>query len=162
LVHERTENRREDFLHKSSRHYVDNYDVIALEDLSIVGLVQSGNSGLSKSILDASWGKSANYVAYKADNSGKYVVKVIAKGTTQECSVCGKEVPKDLSERTHRCHYCGSVMPRDYNSSLNIKLRGLEMVWWGTPEPSFLDTGKLNTLAEIRTSGMKKLFIFKR
>ncbi len=53
-------------------------------------------------------------------------------------------------------------MPRDYNSSLNIKLRGLEMVGWGTLEPSFLDTGKLNTLAEIRTSGMKKLFIFKR
>jgi putative transposase len=152
LVHERTENRREDFLHKSSRHYVNNYDVIALEDLNIVGLVQSGNGGLSKAILDASWGKFTNYVTYKADNAGKYVVKVIAKGTTQECSVCGKEVPKDLSERTHRCPYCGSVMPRDYNSSLNIKLRGLEMVGWGTPEPSFLDIEKLNTLAEIRTS----------
>jgi putative transposase len=152
LVHERTENRREDFLHKSSRYYVDNYDVIALEDLSIVGLVQSGNGGLSKAILDASWGKFANYVLYKAENAGKYAVQVIAKGTTQECSVCGKEVPKDLSERTHRCPYCGSVMPRDYNSSLNIKLRGLEMVGWGTPEPSFLDIEKLNTLAEIRTS----------
>ncbi len=152
LVHERTENRREDFLHKSSRYYVDNYDVIALEDLSIVGLVQSGNGELSKAILDASWGKFANYVLYKAENAGKYAVKVIAKGTTQDCSVCGKEVPKDLSERTHRCPYCGSVMPRDYNSSLNIKLRGLEMVGWGTPEPSFLDIRKLNTLAEIRTS----------
>jgi hypothetical protein len=42
-------------------------------------------------------------------------------------------------------------MPRDYNSSLNIKLRGLEMVGWGTSEPSFLDIEKLNTLAEIRT-----------
>ncbi len=151
-VHERTQHRREDFLYKSSRHYVNNYDVIALEDLSIIGLVQSGNSGLSKAILDASWGKFSNYVTYKADNACKYVVKVIAKGTTQECSVCGKEVPKDLSERTHRCPYCGSVMPRDYNSSLNIKLRGLKMVGWGTPEPSFLDIEKLNTLAEIRIS----------
>jgi putative transposase len=151
-VHETVKNRREDFLHKTSRYYVNNYDFIALEDLSIAGMVQNGNCGLSKAILDASWGKFVNYILYKAENAGKYAVQVIAKGTTQECSVCGKEVPKDLSERTHHCPYCGTVMPRDYNSSLNIKLRGLEMVGWGTPEPSFLDTGKLNTLAEIRTS----------
>ncbi len=152
MVHERTENRREGFLHKSSRYYVNNYDVIALEDLSIAEMVEDGNSGLSKAILDASWGKFADYVTYKADNAGKFVVFIMAKGTTQECNVCGREVPKDLSERTHCCPHCGSVMPRDYNSSMNIKLRGLEMVGWGTPEPSFLDMSKLNTLAEIRTS----------
>jgi hypothetical protein len=43
-------------------------------------------------------------------------------------------------------------MPRDYNSAWNIKHRGIELVGWGTPEPSLLDMGKLNTLAEIRTS----------
>jgi len=90
--------------------------------------------------------------ATEAENAGKYAVQVIAKGTTQDCSVCGKTVPKDLKDRTHRCPYCGSVMPRDYNSALNIKIRGLEKVGWGTPEPSLLDMEKLNTLAEIRTS----------
>ena len=151
-VHEKVENRRNDFLHKTSRYYIDNYDLIALEDLSIAGLVQSGNRGLSKAILDASWGKFANYISYKAENAGKYSVQVIAKGTTQDCSLCGKTVPKDLSERTHSCPFCGSVMPRDYNSAWNIKLRGIEMVGWGTLEPGFLDIEKLNTLAEIRTS----------
>ena len=73
--------------------------------------------GLSKSILDASWGKFANFVLYKAENAGKYAVHVIAKGTTQDCSVCGKTVPKDLSVRIHSCPYCGSVMPRDYNAA---------------------------------------------
>ncbi|MBU4374296.1 MAG: hypothetical protein KJ714_07660 [Euryarchaeota archaeon] len=43
-------------------------------------------------------------------------------------------------------------MPRDYNSAWNINLRGIEMVRWGTPEPSLLNVEKLNTLAEIRTS----------
>ena len=43
-------------------------------------------------------------------------------------------------------------MPRHYNAAWNIKLRGIEMVGWGTPEPNFLYVGKLNTLAEIRTS----------
>jgi putative transposase len=151
-VHEKVENRRNDFLHKTSRYYVDNYDLIALEDLNIVGLIQISNSRISKAIHDASWGKFANYVLYKAENAGKYAVQVIAKGTTQDCSVCGKTVPKDLSVRTHSCPYCGSVMPRDYNSAWNIKLRGIEMVGWGTLEPSFLNTEKLNTLAEIRTS----------
>ena len=151
-VHEKVENRRNDFLHKMSRYYVNNYDLIALEDLSISELVQKSNTGMAKAMLDASWGKFANCVLYKAENAGKYAVQVIAKGTTQDCSVCGKTVPKDLKDRTHRCPYCGSVMPRDYNSALNIKIRGLEKVGWGTPEPSFLDVGKLNTLAEIRTS----------
>jgi putative transposase len=151
-IHEKVESRRNNFLHKTSRYYIDNYDLIALEDLSIAGLVQSGNRGLSKAILDASWGKFANYISYKAENAGKYAVQVIAKGTTQDCSVCGKTVAKDLSVRTHSCPYCGSVMPRDFNSAWNIKLRGIEMVGWGTLEPGLLDTGKLNTLAEIRTS----------
>jgi len=115
-------------------------------------MVENGNTGLSKSILDASWGKFANYVLYKAENAGKYAVCVIAKGTTQDCSVCGKTVPKDLSVRIHSCPYCGSVMPRDYNAAQNIKLRGIEMVGWGTSEPGFFNIEKLNTLAEIRTS----------
>ena len=151
-VHEKVENRRNDFLHKTSRYYVDTYDLIALEELSIDRMVQIGNSGLSKAILDASWGKFENYILYKAENAGKYAVQVIAKGTTQDCSVCGKIVPKDLSQRIHSCGYCGSVMPRDYNAAQNIKLRGIEMVGWGTPEPGILNSEKLNTLAEIRTS----------
>lgn len=137
---------------KLSRKIRGSHNLIALEDLSIAGLVQSGNRGLSKAILDASWGKFANYISYKAENAGKYAVQVIAKGTTQDCSVCGKTVAKDLSVRTHSCPYCGSVMPRDYNSAWNIKLRGIEMVGWGTPESGILNMGKLNTLAEIRTS----------
>lgn len=151
-VHEKVENRRNDFLHKISRYYVNNYDLISLEDLKIAGMVQNGNSGLSKAILDASWGKFDGFVLYKAENAGKYAVQVIAKGTTQDCCVCGKTVPKDLSVRVHNCPYCGSVMPRDYNSSRNINLRGIEKVGWGTPEPSLLNMGTLNTLAEIKTS----------
>jgi len=38
-----------------------------------------------------------------------------------------------------------------YNSSLNIKHRGLNMVGWDTAEPSFPD-GKVSTLVEIKTS----------
>jgi transposase len=81
----------------------------------------------------------------------KRVVKVDPNGTTQECSVCGRNVFKILSERTHRCPFCGAVMPRDYNAARNINHRGLEVVGWGTPEPSTPTRGA-RTLAEIKTS----------
>ncbi|MGA3111989.1 MAG: transposase [Candidatus Bathyarchaeia archaeon] len=151
LVHERVELRRDDFLHKLSRYYVDRYDLVAVEDLNINGLVQINNSSMRKLMLDAGWGKFVNFVVYKAESAGKRVVQVDPNCTTQEFSVCGEMVWKTLSERTHKCPFCRVVMPRDYNSAKNIKHRGLSVVGWGTPEPSAPDRGA-RTLAEIKTS----------
>ncbi|MGB9407473.1 MAG: transposase [Terracidiphilus sp.] len=150
LVHERVELRRNDFLHKLSRYYVNHYDLICLEDLNILGLVEINGSVMRKLMLDAGWRKFADFCGYKAEHAGKRRVKVDPKGTTQECSVCGRTVFKTLRERMHRC-VCGAVLPRDYNSSLNIKRRGLDMVAWGTCEPSKCES-TTSTLAEIKTS----------
>ncbi len=54
-LHQRLANQRDDFLHKLSRFYVDNYDLIAIEDLNIKGMAK--NHWLAQSILDASWSK---------------------------------------------------------------------------------------------------------
>jgi putative transposase len=151
LVHEKMGLRRNDFLHKLSRYYVDRYDLIAVEDLNIKGLIEINGSSMRKLMLDAGWGKFVNFVGYKAESAGKRMVQVDPKGTTQECSVCGEMVRKTLSERTHRCPFCGAVMPRDYNSARNVKFSALKMVGWGTPEPSSPD-GESRTLAEIKTS----------
>ena len=91
------------------------------------------------------------FVLYKAENAGKYAVLVSPRGTTQNCSVCGRIVSKSLSERMHNCPFCGATMPRDYNSALNIKFRGLKMVGWGTPEPSSPNV-ESETLVEIKTN----------
>lgn len=152
LVHERIEGRRNDFLHKVSRYYVDNYDLVCLEDLNIMGLVRQSNRGLVKSMLDASWGTFKRFVLYKAENAGKHAILVPPRGTTQNCSRCGTVVLKGLSERVHRCPFCGLTVPRDFNAALNIKHRGLELVvGWGTPEPSSPNM-ESETLAEIKTS----------
>jgi putative transposase len=151
LVHEKMELRRNDFLHKLSRYYVDRYDLIAVEDLNIKGLIEINGSPMRKLMLDAGWGKFVNFVGYKAESAGKRMVQVDPKGTTQECSACGEMVRKTLSERTHRCPFCGAVMPRDYNSARNVKFSALKIVGWGTPEPSSPD-GESRTLAEIKTS----------
>lgn len=55
-VYEKLANQRNDFPHKLSRFYVNNYDVIIVEGLQIQNMVK--NHRLARKILDASWGKS--------------------------------------------------------------------------------------------------------
>lgn len=117
--YEKLVNARNDFLHNISRYYVDNYDAIGMEDLSITNMVH--NHKLAKHILDACWGKLRQMIAYKAENAGKIYMPVNYKGTTQRCSQCEATVYKELSERTHNCPFCGFVAQRDYNSALEIK-----------------------------------------
>ena len=157
LVHERVELRRNDFLHKVSRYYVNRYDLIVVEDLNINGLIEINGSVMRKLMLDAGWRKFIDFCGYKAEHAGKRRVKVNPNGTSQDCSCCGRMVWKALSERTHSCGFCKTVMPRDYNASLNIRHRGLIMVGWDTAEPSFPNyVGKSSTLAEIKISTLAR------
>jgi len=83
-VYEKIERRRDDFLHKLSRFYVNNYDLIAVEALNIANMKRNHN--LSAQISDASWGKFLRYLSYKAERAGKTVVKVSPRGTSEGLS----------------------------------------------------------------------------
>ncbi|RLG37796.1 MAG: hypothetical protein DRN91_04445 [Candidatus Alkanophagales archaeon] len=101
------ERKRDDFLHKLSRFYVDNYDLIAVEDLEIENMKRNHN--LSTQISDASWGKFLHYLSYKAASAGKAFVKVPPRGTSEGLS---RDDPL-----------------RDYMSARRI----LERAGWGPP-----------------------------
>ncbi len=116
-LHEKIENQRNDFLHNLSRYYINNYNLIAVENLQIQNMIQ--NKYLSRSISDASWFKFIQMLEYKAESAGIKVIKVDPRGTTQECSNCNKIVKKELFNREHNCD-CGLNINRDYNSALNI------------------------------------------
>ena len=73
---------RDDFLHKLSSFYVQNYDAIAVENLNLSGMVKNHN--LAGPILDASWGKFLHALSYKAERAGRVVVKVNPRGTSQD------------------------------------------------------------------------------
>ena len=118
-IYEKLVNTRNDFLHKLSKYYTDNYDVISMEDLKIANMVH--NRYLSKSILDASWNKLIRFIAYKAERAGKLFIVVDHRGTTQRCSNCGIIVKKKLWHRIHKCLNCNIEISRDYNSALEIK-----------------------------------------
>ena len=83
-VYEKIERKREDFLHKLSRFYIDNYDLIVVEDLEVENMKRNHN--LSSEISDASWGKFIRYLSYKAERAGKTVVKVSPRGTSEGLS----------------------------------------------------------------------------
>jgi len=102
-AYEKVEKQRNDFLHKLSRFYADNYDFIVVEDLNIKGMVRNRN--LAGKILDASWGKFLHFVEYKAENAGTQIVRVNPRGTSKI--------------------YKHGELDRDYNASLNILERGL-------------------------------------
>ena len=136
-THQKIKNQRNDFLHKVSRHYVDNYDTIFVKDLKIQNMVK--NHRLSKSISDSSWNSFFQKLEYKAANAGILFRKILASGTSQSCFGCGKTIKKSLATRTHCCPYCGLVIDRDYNASLNIKQRGIDSLPMGCREVTPLE-----------------------
>lgn len=122
---EKVANRRKDLAHKISRKLVDNYDLIAFEDLNIQGMVKNRN--LAQSIQDASWKQLIEFTSYKAEWAGKKVMLVDPRNTSQVCSECGQIVKKTLSERVHSCS-CGYTADRDVNAARNILKRALQEV----------------------------------
>ena len=116
-AHQGAANARLNYIHHVSKWLVENYDLIAYEDLKIRNMVRSN---LAKSIMDAAWGLLIWCVSYKAENAGRYAIAVNPRGTSQVCSGCGSTVKKRLSERVHSCP-CGLIIGRDHNAGINIK-----------------------------------------
>ncbi len=122
VIHEKVTNQRNDFLHKLSRYYINNYGSIAIENLNIKGLIKISYN--ARNIMDASWSRFIQMLEYKAERAGVQIAKIEPKGTTQTCSNCGTEVHKELWNRIHKCS-CGLKINRDYNSAKEILKRAL-------------------------------------
>jgi putative transposase len=126
-VHERTRWRRSDFTHQHSRRIVNQFDLIAVEDLSVNRMTH--NHCLAKSIHDAAWSQFASLLSYKAAWAGRKYAAVNPAYTSQDCSQCGhRKTDLSLTDRTYACLCCGAVLDRDLNASLNILGVGLHTV----------------------------------
>jgi putative transposase len=125
-VHRTIRNQRKDFAHKTSRKLVNEYDHIVFEDLQVQNMFK--NHHIAKSISDAGWSQLINFTKTKAEYAGKTVELVNPRNTSQNCSNCGKSVPKDLSVRVHSCPFCGLVLDRDHNAAINILKRSISTV----------------------------------
>lgn len=154
--HDQIEDCRNDFLQKVSTYYVNNYDLICVEDLKIRNMVRTGG-GRAKSIYDAGWGTFFGNMEYKAENAGKQVVRDEPAYTSMDCCFCKNRLTTlTLKDRTYCCPACGSELPRDLNASFNIRDRGLAKVGLGKPEPAIWVPDR-KSLGEIRISTVELL-----
>ncbi len=121
-THQKLANQRRDFHHKTAHWLLRKGKHIAHEALNIKGLARTR---LAKSVHDAGWGQFLQILAAKAERAGLLTIAVDPNGTSQECSGCGREVPKKLHERWHDCPHCGLSIGRDHNSARVIKSRAV-------------------------------------
>ncbi len=141
-AHRKVRNQRVNFHQQLSRRLVNEFGLIAMEDLSILNVTRApepkpdpdqegaylpngaaAKAGLNQSILDAGWGQFQSFCLVKAERAGRRVVLVDPYNTSQLCSGCGQLVPKTLEERWHSCE-CGTELDRDHNAAKNILFRG--------------------------------------
>ena len=120
-VHRKIRNCRADFHHKTARALVNEYDVIALEDLRIANMTRSASStldepgrnvaaksGLNRSVLDAGWGQFTSILAGKAEEAGRRIVFVDPRNTSITCHQCGARCTRPRQD-TVICPRCGPM-----------------------------------------------------
>ena len=112
-------NRRIDVIHKLTTYLAKNFERIAIEDLSVLGMLK--NHKLARHISDQSFYEFRRQLIYKAAMYGSQVI--IADRwfpSTRMCSNCGILHDMPLSKRVMDCE-CGFKANRDLNAALNLE-----------------------------------------
>lgn len=121
-IHERIKFRRHNFIHQHSRKIIDEYSLIAVEDLNINQMIH--NHCLAKSISDASWLMFSDALSCKAEWADRKFIKINPAYTSQDCSRCHHRQKIELNQRVYSCPCCKLEIDRDLNASLNILALG--------------------------------------
>ncbi len=137
--HRKVRNQRKDAHHKLSRHLVNVYDTLVFENLMISNMSRSAKgtietpgtkvaqkAGLNREILAAAWGTLISMIAYKVEETGRDLILVDPRGTSQRCCACGvQQAENRISQSQFRCCACGYEANADTNAAVNILRLGL-------------------------------------
>ncbi|MDJ0658251.1 MAG: transposase [Crocosphaera sp.] len=86
---------------------------------------QSAKRALNRLIADASWYSLTQKIEYMAAKSGKIVLRVNPRHTSQECSVCHHIDPENREGEKFFCTNCGHVDDANFQASINIKNKAI-------------------------------------
>ena len=146
-LHKHIQNQRNDYLHKLSKHIIDENQVICIESLLVKDMMS--DSKLARNISDASMSRFISMLVYKANWYGRTIVKVPKDyPSSQLCHACGykNSITKDLTIRKWTCPKCGSIHDRDINAAKNILSKGIELLTKdGTHPDSLFMLGSLES-----------------
>ena len=140
-IHHRIANRRQDLAHQLSRRLVNEFQIMACEDLDIQEMKDGNWRGMNQSIGDAARRQFVDFTTYQAANSGGLSPRVEPRNTTPICSGCGQIEPKDSSVGIHECPRCGLVLDRDHNAALNMLALGMQCLGSNPWQPRRLRRG---------------------
>ena len=151
--HQQIKRKRRDFLHKLSNYYAREYELVAVEDLNLKGMLESPRN--SRNTASAAWNTFTDMLETKCEREGTHFVEVEPEGTTKECAQCGVKTDKPLWVREHSCPACGFEADRDANAAWNILFRGLTELGVGHSEGTSSESedsdGLRKSLGDFRT-----------
>ena len=113
---------------------------ICIEDLNVKGMIEQikdtdkrnvEKHNIQRAYSDAGLGQFINILTYKAEETGRILVKIGRYiPSSQTCHCCGHRNPavKDLSIREWVCPNCGEILQRDYNAAINILTEGIKTI----------------------------------
>jgi len=125
-LHEKISNQRNDFQHKLSSKLISENQAIALETLNVKGMIK--NHCLAQSISDAGWSSFVTKLEYKAELTGKTILRIgTFEPSSKICSTCGYyKSDLTLKIREWVCPDCKTKHDRDLNAAINIKKFALQ------------------------------------
>ena len=138
-LHKTIADKRSNYQWKAARQIVKTADVVVREDLNVVAMKsrcktkklngrfmkngQSAKRGLNRSIADAAWSELTKKIEWLAAKSGKAVVAVDPKYTSQECSKCGHKSRLNRKGEKFVCENCGHLDHADTQAARTIGKR---------------------------------------
>jgi putative transposase len=137
-VHRKIKNIRQDWNHKATTTIAKNHSLVVLEDLKVKNMSKSAKgtsetpgknvkakAGLNREILKSGWGQFQEFLTYKCEWYGSFLILVDPKNTSRECSVCGYISPENRkTQDKFCCGSCGHSENADVNAAKNILARG--------------------------------------
>ena len=122
--------------HRATSRIVRQFGVIAIEQLAVSRMSRSARgtreapghnirakTGLNRSLLEQSWGRIRQQLAYKAEWAGRQLVEVDPRYSSQDCSTCGTRRENPDAREHWTCTACGTTHDRDVNAAVNLLIR---------------------------------------
>ena len=127
-AYEKLTNQRENYIHYVVNELLTYYDVIAMEDLNVSGMLK--NHKLARAISEVGFYRFRQILEDKANINYKKVVFVGRfYPSSKTCSCCGYKYKNlTLSEREWTCPECGTLHDRDVNAARNILAEGKRLL----------------------------------
>ncbi|MDO4940481.1 MAG: RNA-guided endonuclease TnpB family protein [Erysipelotrichaceae bacterium] len=124
-IYKRSANQRNDFLHKEANRLANKYDIVCVEDISLVDIAHNFN--LAKKTYDNAYGNFVLFLKYKLEERGKVLIRIKKRYPSSKiCHICNHEYKQlTINDRKWICPNCHNELDRDINAAINIRNEGL-------------------------------------